>query len=112
MVTLQHGDVVSEELILAVPEACADVLRVHVVRCKHRRALAKRLQRTTKLGELRRAAGSVPCPIIPQITEVEIVCGIRRDISGQTSHEIPWLLRSVGSGSGLAECIAGEEAAD
>src|SRR5690242_17402539 len=112
MVTLQHGDVVAEELVLAVPEACADVLRVHVVGCKNRGALSKRLQGAAKLGELRRAAGSVPRPIIPQIAEVEIVCGVRGDIGGQTSYQIPRLLRPVGSGSGLAERIAREEAAD
>ncbi len=45
VIALQHGDVVSVEIILAIPEARADGLRVHVVRGQYRGGkLAERLE--------------------------------------------------------------------
>src|SRR5579859_1241882 len=112
MVTLQHGDVVAEELVLTVPEARTNVLGVHVIRCKDSSALAKRFQRTAKLRELRRTTGSIPCPVVAQIAKMEIVCGVRSNVGRHPRHDIPGLLRAIGNGSGLPERIAGEEAAD
>ena len=113
VVALQHRDVVAKEVILTIPETGADILGVHVVRSENRRAgLAKRLEGATELGELRNTAGIVPGPVVAEVAEVEIVCGMGGNVGGQSSHEEPGLLRTHSQRARRAQCVAREKASD
>src|SRR5579859_596960 len=112
VIAFQHGDIVAEELVLTIPKPGADALGVHVIWRENGGAFAERLQGAAKLRELRRTTGGVPGPVIAQITKMEIVSGVRSNVGGQARHEVPRLLRTVRLGSGLAQGVTREEAAD
>jgi len=118
VVALEHGPVVAQEFILPIPEASADALGIHVVGGKDcSSSLSKRLKRGTthigaKLGKLSRTAGSIPSPIIAKITKMNVVCRIWSYVYGQTRHEEPRLLWTVGLGSRSTQSVPREESAD
>src|SRR5712692_2434912 len=113
VIAFQHGEVVPEKQVMPIPESCADVLSVHVVR---RQAvvvtLAERLKSSTQTSKLWPAAGITPLPEVAKVAEVEVVGGIGSDVGGQTSHEVPGLLRTAGKGNRSAKGVAGEDATD
>ena len=52
----------------------------------------------TQLRRTAGTAGGVPSPVVAKVAEVQIVGGIRSDVDGQSCHEEPRLLRTVGDG--------------
>ncbi len=95
VIAFQPGDVVTEHLVMAVPEAGTALLRVDVVGTKVLGVALTRkyFQRSTQTLYLRRVSGSGPLPPVAQEAVVEIVCNIRRDVGGQPRNPEPCLLR-------------------
>ena len=61
MIALQYGDVIAKELVLAIPEAHANVLSIHVVRNERGGGkFTKRLERASEPRGLHHTAGIIP----------------------------------------------------
>ena len=78
VIALQLGKIVTEEIILAVPDPGTNLLSVDVIRRNRIRlsrscALAKRLDRTRRTRNLRRSACALPLPVIASKAVVKIV---------------------------------------
>ena len=79
VVPVQLADRVVDVVIVTVPEALADVLRVDVIGDQRTgQALAADFDRAAQSGELRRTGLRRPLPEVAQIAEAEIVGDIRR----------------------------------
>ena len=110
VIALQHGDVVAEVIVVAVPEAGSDALRIYVVWNERQEPVfAPGLQSGSKLRELQDAAGIGPGPEVTKVAEVKVISGIGSDIGGQAGYEEPRLLRANGLGRHGAQLVAGEK---
>ena len=74
VIALQLGQVIAEEVILAVPDTGADVLCIDVVRRENDRgALAERFNRASSACNLSRSVSALPLPEVAQVAVVEVV---------------------------------------
>ncbi len=112
VIALQHGNVVAEDTCPGHPRTACGHSGCLRYRARGLSGLAEGFQGSTEVGELRRTAGSVPCPVIAEVAEMEVVGGIGGNVGGQPGNEIPRLLRTVGNRSGCAQRVARKETAD
>src|SRR5262249_40935394 len=112
MISFQDRHVVADRLILPVPEALADILRIHVVRDVAGLGLAADFQCAAKSEALRRAARIRPLPEVPQIAEDESVRGRGSDGAGQARRPYGRLLRPWAQGGRNAKLIVSNCAAN
>ena len=112
----QHGNVVTEHVVMPIPETATDLLIVHVERVELLTGLATGtlsaldFKRATKPGNLWRRPDPVPGPPIPQQTIMKVVGGVGGDVGGETRHEVPVLNRIARLRGWRAQRISGEKA--
>src|SRR5438132_6299072 len=104
MVALDPTDVIAEHLVLAIPDALTNLLRVHVIRDQSSRALRagsiarRNFDRATQPWKLRWTTGGAPLPPVPQIANAKVVSDSRREGTGETDDPKLtklWLRRGV-----------------
>src|SRR6266446_331754 len=82
---------------MAIPEASAHALRVHVVRGEHLGArFAQGFQGSPQPSDLWRSTGGAPSPVVSQITVVKIIREVTGDVGGQPGGKEPGHLRTGG----------------
>src|SRR5206468_7971597 len=62
VITLHHRQIVAQQLVLAIPEALANALRIHVVRNQSVGTLTADFERAAQSGKLRRTVHAAPLP--------------------------------------------------